>query len=361
MKTKRQKRILILLLVFAMTMVYGIYPSITGVKAESIINASDTISDSDLGETATHDLDFQTVIATPAGGYIEVAFLSTDWGTIGDDGDIACPGGGTASRQDSNRTARCTYGAGVGAGVKEITIADVTNSATSSTYYLEISNRNSSDVVLEYVTVAVRIIEDILMTATVESTLVFNITGTTTDAVVNGVGCDAVTTATATPFGTLEVNTAKTICQDLYVTTNADDGYIVTVEQDGELTSDSGSNINSFRDAADGTGLTVPEPWGAAPANTLDSYNTYGHMGLTSSDSDLDSFAYNDYYNGGGDAQYVGLDGTDPVVIMHHDGPSDGATQDKGFATVAYTAEIGSLQEAGDYESTLTYICTPTY
>ena len=27
----------------------------------------------------------------------------------------------------------------------------------------------------------------------------------------------------------------------------------------------------------------------------------------------------------------------------------------------ALAAEIGAMQEAGDYENTLTYICTPTY
>jgi hypothetical protein len=49
------------------------------------------------------------------------------------------------------------------------------------------------------------------------------------------------------------------------------------------------------------------------------------------------------------------------MVVMHHDGPADGSTDNKGAANVAYTAEITALQEAGDYESTLTYIATPTF
>ena len=52
---------------------------------------------------------------------------------------------------------------------------------------------------------------------------------------------------------------------------------------------------------------------------------------------------------------------TDQVEVMYHTGPSDGTTPDKGLTQVAYTAEISTLQEAGDYENTLTYICTPQY
>ena len=84
-------------------------------------------------------------------------------------------------------------------------------------------------------------------------------------------------------------------------------------------------------------------------------------MGLTSDDTDLSSLGgYNDFYHGG-DAWFAGLNNTDPMPIMHHDGPSDGVTQDKGVANILYQVEVASLQEAGDYETTLTYVCTPTF
>jgi hypothetical protein len=84
-------------------------------------------------------------------------------------------------------------------------------------------------------------------------------------------------------------------------------------------------------------------------------------MGLTSDDTDLNSLGlFNDFYNSG-TAHFAGLNSTDPMEVMHHDGPADGLTQDKGLARVLYRAEVASLQEAGDYESTLTYIVTPVY
>ena len=60
-------------------------------------------------------------------------------------------------------------------------------------------------------------------------------------------------------------------------------------------------------------------------------------------------------------SKYVGLNGTDPTEIMYHDNPADGETQNEGLAYAAYTIEIASFQEAGGYESRLTYICTPNY
>ena len=47
---------------------------------------------------------------------------------------------------------------------------------------------------------------------------------------------------------------------------------------------------------------------------------------------------------------------------MYHDGPADGVTEDIGRVTVGYQIQITALQEAGDdYNTTLTYIATPTF
>ncbi|MCU0679309.1 MAG: hypothetical protein MUC28_02585 [Planctomycetes bacterium] len=362
MKKQKHNRKKIIILIVVLVALYGFLPPLPQANAiDSIKDASDTISDSDLGQTATHTVDFTTTNLVGAGGYIEVAFESTDWGTITADGNITCPGGGVASRQDGNRTARCTYAGGLATGTLQLVIANVVNPATSSTYYLGVTNRDSGDVIRERVTVAVRIIDDVLMTARVDSTLVFNIFGTSTSAHVGGVPCSNTSTATTTPFGTLIVGATSTVCQMLEVTTNADDGFIVTVEQDGELLSDSGSNINSFNNSQDGTGSTTPAAW-AVPRNELDNYHTYGHMGLFTDDADVEDDGGGDFDNGEtGAVWFAGLNSTDPLIVFAHDGPSDGETQSIGHTNVLYQAEIGSLQEAGDYESTLTYICTPTY
>ena len=364
MKNKKNK-ILIALLVLMMVVMYGYVPRPSTVNAvDSITQASDLMSDTDLNVTANHTFTFTTGTSTPLGGWIEVAFRSTDWGTT-TAANITCPGLGVESTQDGDYTARCTYAAGEVAGAKTLTIVNMLNPATSSTYYIDITNRDSSDVVLERVTVAVRVIQDVLMTATVNSSLTFTVSGTSTGATVNGVNCDEDTTATTTPFGTLDFD-PRTVCQDLSVASNATEGFSVTVWADGELTSDGGANINSFNNSPTGSGsstLAELSDW-TPPLNILDNYNTYGHMGLTSADATLDNGvwgAVDPFDVGGAAADYAGFNSTDPIQVMYHDGPTLGNNAGKGYTSVAYTVEIDSLQEAGDYETTLTYICTPVY
>lgn len=366
MKTKFNKKLIVAGLLLAMFALYGVFPSPNGADAaDSLQNASDTLSDSDMDATGvTHTVAFTLTNAIDAGGRIDVTFNSDFTGILA--GNVTCSDSGSVTV--SGQVVTCTYAAGLSAATAAtVTVTDMVNPATDGDRRNDIATYNAASVLLDRVGVMVYVIDDVLMTATVDPILEFTIGGVLAadSKTVNGISCSADTTATSTPFGTLVVNATTTVCQQLNVTTNADDGYIVTVEEDQELTSDSGSNINSFDNSANGTGsstASLAHAW-VSPNNTLDEYNTYGHMGLTSDDQDLSSVGGGniDFYNSGGVPNYVGFNGTDTIIIMSHDGPSDGTTQNIGEAFVAYSAEIASLQEAGDYENTLTYIATPTY
>ena len=363
MKNSNNKKFFVSAMIMLMIAMYGVVPLPSKVSAiDSLSDAKDLIGDSDVSQTTEHSVTFTTGTAIPDGGIIGVEFPAAFGNLVV--GGVVCPAGFVRSVPFTHSAFCTANGAPIPAGAQEIFVAFVDNPATAGVQYIKITTYDvGGNPVLERATVAVFIIEDILMTARVESTLDFTISGVAAAQTVNGVTCDVTTTATTTDFGTLAVDTNKAVCQELTVTTNADDGYTVTVEQDDELTSDSGSNINSFNNAADGTGTVVAAPW-ANPANTLDSYNTYGHMGLTSDDADLNSLGtYNSFAVGDTDTalQYAGLNDDDPMAVMHHDGPADGSTQNKGIARVLYQARIASLQEAGDYENTLTYIVTPIY
>lgn len=361
---KKQKKLISTLLVFAiMVAMYGFIPRPDNANAvDAIVDARDLISDSDVGVTANHIFTFVTSTSTPATDYIEFT-LPAEFGTT-TLANTTCPDAGvnwTEALSNGDRTLRCTRtGATRVAGAATTTINSVVNPNSELTRYINITHYDSLGNARERVDVAVAIIQDVLMTARVSSSLTFTVSGTSTAGIVGGIHCSNDSTATNTPFGTLVVNATSTVCQTLNVTTNADDGYTVTVFEDDELTSDSGSNINSFNNAPDNTGSTTAAAW-AVPQNILDQYNTYGHMGLHSDDADLDSYGtgYNNFDNGG--TLFAGLNASDPLPVMHHDGPSDGITQNKGEAHVIYQVQVASLQEAGDYQNTLTYICTPIF
>lgn len=338
-------KIVVILLIFSLLGVYGAVPS---TKAASITNAKATLSDSDLSVAATTTVNFTINTALTAGQYMIVT-LPADFGDIL--GGITCPGGTTAAT--TTTTARCTSAAGTATGTYTIVIPNVTNPTSTGSQLIDISTKTAGDAVIETVDVWVAIIDNVDVSATVSSTLTFEISPLSTGASVNGTTTDATVTAATSSlaFGVLVVDVPRILGQQLRVVTNADDGYTVTVEQDQNLTSGSNSDIDSF---VDGTASTTAVAW-ADPTETLDEEWTYGHMGITSEDatlSDVDHFGNN---------LWQGFASTTPIEVMYHTGPADGSAAGIGITKVAYQIQVSSLQEAGDYYNTLTYICTPTY
>jgi hypothetical protein len=365
-KVKQNKKIIIFLTVVLLIAVFG-YTQLTRKAGaiDSLLQARDTISDSDPAVSGvTHTIEFTTGTTTPVGGFWHIE-IDSDFTNILQ-ANVTCGWGALVASTSGNMVDCVVAGSDVAPTSTQVVITDVVNPAAESTVgeLITIENRRATSTLDERAQVRVFIIEDVLMTASVDATLVFAITGTSSLVTVNGVTCTASTTATTTPFGTLSTVASSTVCQELFVTTNADYGYTVTVEQDNDLVSDASSTINAFNNSLDFTGSTTPQYW-AAPQGILDSYHTYGHMGLTSNDETLNQALWtgneDPFYASTSKPMYVGFNNRDPVQVMYHDGPADGITDGKGWSMVAYTAEITALQEAGDYESTLTYICTPTY
>ena len=201
----------------------------------------------------------------------------------------------------------------------------------------------------------VAIVDHVVVTASVNTNFTFTITGVASGATnANGEAgtTDITTTATTIPWGTLTPSTAKVARQDLAVSTNAKNGFAVTLVSDQDLTSAVGANINAFKDAAiPGT----PEAW-AAPAATIDEADTYGHEGITSEDATLaagDSF---------GTALFTGISSSTATQVFYHTGPANGTTANKGATKVGFKIEISALQEAADdYTQNLTYVATPIF
>ncbi len=345
MKLKRQKFI-VAIVMFSLVFMYGFYPSLT--EAASLEVARDTISDSDVSAASvTHTILASTTQAIPANGYFEVIFA--DEITNVSSANLTCPSSGTPG--GSGNTVTCTYGSGLAAGPYTITLTGTTNPNAIGSYLVHIRTKNASNVEIEHSSVRIAIVNDVTVTATVEATLTFFVGGLAASSEVNGQLTTGSSTSQTLAFETLEPGTAKTLGQQLRVTTNAFYGYTVTVFQDHNLLANNGADIDSF---VDGTPAGSATAW-ASPTGTLGNENTYGHFGLASDDATLTG---GDLF--GADA-WMGFDGTNQIQVMYHNGPADGATDDIGSTTVAYRIEINALQEAGDYSNTLTYICTPTY
>jgi hypothetical protein len=346
--------------------------------AANLTQVSDTLTDSDLGVRSGHTINFTIETALDTAGGSDTIFV--DFDPAGDNFQIV-----NATNTDFVGETGLTVVGTCGVGASEFTLSTttesftltlcsgdtvaadtaislpiasstslITNPGSANSYIVHVETRNTGSAasVLDSADTRVAIIDDVVVTAAVETSLTFQIFGLAAGALVNGVTTSTSTTATAIGFGVLSTaaNSSTTAAQRLSVATNAAYGFTVTVQTDQNLTSSTGADIDQFQD---GAATAAPIAW-TAPANTLGSEDTYGHFGLTS-DDDINSSEF-------GTALFVGNFATTSRAIFHHNGPSDGTTNNIGSTSVAYRIAISALQEAGaDYQNVLTYVATPVF
>lgn len=332
----------------------GVYST---AQAANLTNISDTLSDSGPSVTSAHDIEF-TIPAGSALGTGDNVTITFPAGFTGINtvvsGDLTVTVNGTpdAIAGFSAVGQVITFNSVVASSTDNVrvVIADgkITNPAAVQSYEIVVATPADQG------RTRVAIVDYVTVTAEVETIFNFVVAGTATSTTVNGTSTTGASTATEIPFGILAPGGIYTLAQELTVETNADDGFVVTVQQDGNLRSSTGADIDGF---IDGAYTNTPTQW-AAPSNSLLNENTWGHWGLTSDDSDLNG---NEFNAGLGGDRWVAAS-TTPRLIFSHDGSANGTTQDVGSATIGYQVAITPLQEAGDdYTTTLMYIATPTF
>jgi hypothetical protein len=330
----------------------GVY---TTAQAANLVSVSNTLSDSDHSVLSGHTIAFTIPEGSEltAGEEISITFPVgfTGVGTlVGGDISVTVQGSPGTPTNFSVNGQEITFDGIEAAETDEVVVAiadtKVTNPVTVGSYEFVISTPSDTG------KTRVAIIDNVVVTAIVDTSFVFTIDGlaTSSSPVVGNASTTGSTTATLIPFGTLTAGVPKSLAQQLSVTTNAMNGFVVTVESDGDLQSANGAIIDNF---ADGSDVAVPGTDWVAPSNDIDDRTTWGHWGLASNDSDL--------------ALPFGADNfiaasTSPRVVFAHNGPADGLEDDKGQVEVLYKIQITPLQEAADdYTTTLTYIATPTF
>lgn len=347
-------------------------------EAASITSASDTLSSSAPGGLSNHTIAFATPLGMPASSTITITFpAGFSLPVMGPD-DIDLSASGTQKTVATTSSTSGVWGAYFSGQVLTLTsptdvsqssstpfvISIGTNATTGVTGDAQITNPTGTTTSYEILiggtmpdsgSVRVAIVDQVVVSADVNTSLTFSVAGVNSSSTVNGSATTtaATTTPTTLPFGNLPVGVSKTLAHDLTVSTNAKNGYTVTVEQTGDLQSTTGATIDGFIDGAD---TTTPAAW-VRPSALIANTDTYGHWGLTSTDSTttraaLDEFSSDRWVSGS----------TTPIVIMGHNDVADGVTAGVGTARIGYQIQISALQEAGDdYTTTLRYIVTPTF
>jgi len=342
-------------------------------QAANVTGLKDTLSSSVPSADSDHTIDFTAATDVPGDGTIEVTFPAGFDLTSLVVADIdltlnglpatlvaGAPGAGEVGYAVALQVMTFTFDTAVtldaGQTVKiEIgTVAGGTNQVTNSTAGIHTMTLETTDGTdpIDTGDLKLSINNAINVSATIQSSLTFTIAGVTTgsdclnaDAPADD-AADVTSTADSIPFGTVSAGAGgrKIACQTLTVSTNATGGYVVTVEQDDDLTAGNGTDIiGKFEDGTYGTPAVWDTPDGAP----------HSHFGFTTNDTT----AAPDGYDGFASYKYAqfAADVT-PYGIMRATGPVSADA-----ATASYSIEIDSLQEAGVYTNTLMYICTATF
>jgi hypothetical protein len=339
------------------------------VHAASLTQVSDTLSDSRPGFVAAHTIAYTNPSSTTAGQTISYTFdpttsafgsvTSTAYTNVTSTGMTivqSCSAGtnnvsmATTSYNvltftvcGSNTLASGTITLKIAAG------ANITNPTSTGSYIIRIGGTqlNSADT-------RVAIVNGVNVTAAIATTFTFTVSSLATSTTL---GNNATTTGTSSsttlPFGTISPNTHNELGQQLNVTTNASNGFAVTLHEDQDLTSSKGNTIHLFSNA---NATATPSPW-TSPTNIINNPLTYGHFGITSDD------ASGTLNFGTSTPLYAGsFNPTSTLTVFAWNGPADGVTQNVGAAKVAFRIEISPLQAAAnDYTNNLIYVATPVF
>lgn len=347
-------------------------------EAASITNASDTLSSSAPSLASNHTIAFQTPSGMAAGQTIAITFPAEftipalgvedfDLTASGTEQTISSSNGsGVWGVSTSSQTITFTSPSNVPqASSTAFSIEIGTNALSGGTGNTQITNPSATTshaidiagTMPDLGQVRVAIVNQVVVSANVDTSLTFTVSGVNSSSTVNGSATttSATTTSTALPFGTLGINRSKVLAHDLAVTTNASQGYTVTVVTTGALQSTTGATIDGF---INGSNTNTPSAW-QGPSALIADTSTYGHWGITSSDASI--VPRTNAGNNFGSDQWVSPS-TSPIAIMGHNGPADGIIAGSGTARIGFQAQISALQEAGDdYTTTLRYIATPVF
>ncbi len=346
-------------------------------QAANVISFSNTLSDSAPLASANHTITFVTPSGVASGTQIVITFapefdgidsLDEDdvdlvvngsdvdlsdsasgatWGVLASGSDIEI----TSDTGEIPANATVTIRIGTNASYQASGANQIVNPDTPGSYTISVV-AGSEDTG----TTMVAIVPTVLVTAQVETIFNFTVDGVASGLDVNGVTTTVTSSSTAIAFGVLEVNTPAVGAHDLQVSTNAANGFVVTVQTDQQLTSNS-AVIDGF---VDGSYVTTPTIW-QSPGEDINDDRTWGHWGITT-DDDTITPSYNDPFDVGGAGERFVSASTTPVEVFRHSGPAAGSDQGVGLTRVGYQVEITALQEAADdYTATLTYVATPIF
>jgi len=216
---------------------------------------------------------------------------------------------------------------------------------------------------LDQVDVKVAPVEAVLVSATVDETLSFAVTGLSSGGTYCGQLTDVTTTAYSVPWGTIATpDSFLEAAQQLTVSTNADGGYTVKIEENDQMGKDgvtctgagAGEGANCIQDTTcNATGCTesTSQDWTAAGT-----YHGFGYSLANLSGTDA-AFTYNESGRTFSAKQIADQEASETrQTIMSNSNPVSSKQ-----IYVCYRIAISGTQPAGYYYNKVKYTATATF
>ncbi len=218
----------------------------------------------------------------------------------------------------------------------------------SDSLSVTVQTENSSNAVLDQTTTKVNPVDGVFVSANVELTLSYTISGRTAPAVGCGKTSVQSSTATAVPFGSISsFDSFYDMSQTHTLTTNAFGGYILQAYEDGPLTTGNGSTIPDTRCDSGPCTTSSSQEW-ATPTNYGFGYSLERLSGGTT------PFNWNDSARSFNSRPFP--TSSSPITIFSNTAPGNGHQ-----LYTCYRLSVASTYNAGLYYNKLTYIATPIF
>lgn len=219
---------------------------------------------------------------------------------------------------------------------------------------------------IDSISLKLAVIESVQVSATVDPTFTFSVALVgATQANRCGLTTSVASTVSTIPFGTLSANTFKQAAQTLTVSTNANSGYVVTIEEDNQM-SVNGAGVTEITDSQgdDGTGShLVRANWTTATATVSTAYGLgYSLENVPTTGGTDATFEYDDFQTflmkSLPCTSAAGTCGTQDTVqtIM-----SNATSVNASSIYVCYRIDVSGTQAAGTYFNKVMYIASPQF
>src|SRR3990167_9586522 len=233
---------------------------------------------------------------------------------------------------------------------------------TADIYTINVKTRDETDSTLDEVDIDIAPIEAVLVSATVDETLSFTVAAVAAAASTCGQTTDVTTTAYSVPWGTLSTaDSFSEASQQLTVSTNADGGYSVTIEENDQMGKDgvtctgasAGESVSCIEDTTcDGAACTesTSADWATASNNGL------GFSLANQSGTDAE-FLYNESSRTFSSRQVADQEVPETkAAVMSNAAPVSGSS-----VYVCYRITVSGTQPAGYYYNKVKYTATATF